>query len=151
MPGGRPRKYDNREDLQRDIDAYFAKCDNTIIKKQHVTGKGITIVETPTPYTMAGLAVALDMSRETLCAYRREQEYSDIITHARRKIEAQRIEHGLTGCYDSKIAALDLASNHGYATKQDMTFTDTTVRDEITPEELEEAREAIRRRALNAE
>jgi len=138
MPkNGRPPTYKTREELQAAVDAYFDSCDNKIIKRQHATGKGVTIIETPTPYTMAGLALALNVSRETLNEYSKmdqegngrgnksRREFSDIITRARQRVEAQKIEHGLVGCYDSKLAVLDLASNHGYSTKQDVAVSGT--------------------------
>jgi hypothetical protein len=69
VPGkqGRPLKFQDPEELQLKIDAYFTHCDNTIINKQHVTGKGdIVIIPTPTPYTMAGLAAWLEISLKNL-------------------------------------------------------------------------------------
>lgn len=119
-PGGRPPKWTDPEALQKAVDQYFVECDNHIIKKQHVTGKGIIIVETPEPYTMAGLADALDVDRITLLNYSHDDQFFSIIAHARRKIERQNITHGALGCHDSRIAALNLAANYGYATKQDM-------------------------------
>lgn len=118
--GGRPLKFQDPEKLQQRIDAYFEHCDNTIIKKQHVTGKGeIIVVPTPTPYTMAGLAAWLEISRKNLLEYNDRNGFRNIITRARDKIEASNITLALTGCHDSRIAALNLSSNYGYATKQD--------------------------------
>ncbi len=131
--GGRPPKYTSPAEMQKDIDAYFDKCDGTKIKKQHVTGKGVIEVETPTPYTMAGLAAALNMGRTTLNSYMKSEHYTEwkarepekatdfrnIITCARQKIEARNLELALVGCYDSKIAALNLSSNYGYSSKQE--------------------------------
>jgi len=119
---GRPPKYTDTKTLQADVDAYFVHCDNTVINKQHVTGKvDIVIIPTPTPYTMAGLAYWLDMTRETLNQYKYDDMFSDVIARARAKIGEANITLALAGCHDSRIAALNLASNFGYASKQEHT------------------------------
>ena len=57
-PVGRPRKYKNVEELQLLIDEYFLTCD-----QMH------------RPYTITGLALFLDMDRQSLLRY--EKEYED--------------------------------------------------------------------------
>ena len=59
-------KYRNADDLQDGIDKYFADCD-----EKHI------------PYTLAGLAVSLDISRQTLCNYSEKEDYFDAIKRAR--------------------------------------------------------------------
>ena len=132
-PPWRPPSWDDPEKMSAAIDQYFCECDTTLIHKQHVTGKGdIVIVPTPTPYTMAGLALALRISRETLNQYRSENhpcyktepkkaaQFSDIISCARERIHHQNVTLAMVGCHDSRIAALNLASNYGYAAKKDI-------------------------------
>lgn len=51
---GRPRRFTDPEDLQAEIDAYFTTCDTS---------------EPRRPYTISGLAEALDTSRSTLLRY----------------------------------------------------------------------------------
>ena len=63
---------------------------------------------------MAGLAMALHMNRDTLNEYSKSDIFSGIVSHARERIHTQNIELALIGCHDSKIAALNLASNFGY-------------------------------------
>jgi len=118
-PGGRPLKYQTVEELQTAVDNYFTECDNKIIVKQHAHSKGITEVKTPTPYTIAGLARALEVDRDTINNYSKRDEYFGVITGARDKIQESNITLALAGCHDSKIAALNLASNYGYATKSE--------------------------------
>uniref|UniRef100_A0A6M3IIT0 Putative terminase small subunit n=1 Tax=viral metagenome TaxID=1070528 RepID=A0A6M3IIT0_9ZZZZ len=115
MPAGRPPKYDDENTLQQHIDDYFADCDNTVINKQVVQKGEIILVPTPKPYTMAGLARALEMSRETLNQYSKTDKFSDAIAQARRRIEEQNICLAMVGCYESRIAALNLSSNFGYS------------------------------------
>lgn len=129
---GQPPKYEAPEEMKAVVDAYFQYCDTTIITKQVVQGGDIIKVSMPTPYTMAGLALALNMSRETLNQYGKNEKFSDIIIHARRKIEQDNVTKGLTGIYDPKTNNLNLASNYGYSTKEKIEISDTTK--DITPE-----------------
>jgi transcriptional regulator with XRE-family HTH domain len=136
---GRPLEYKSQEELESKVDEYFNQCDKNIIKKQHVTGKGITIVETPEPYTVAGLADHLGVTRETLCEWQKNNDkpFSDTITRAKQKIERYNITYSMAGCYDSRIAALNLSSNFGYSDKKETKdITDHT--DGWTPEEVQE-------------
>lgn len=125
-PGGRPLKYDDPDELQRAIDQYFDDCDQEIIVKQHPHSKGITEVKTPKPYTMAGLARALNIDRDTLNNYKKYDRFFGVIMRARDKVHEQNLSLALLGCHDSKIAALNLASNYGYATKKDVDITDNS-------------------------
>lgn len=129
MSVGRPPKWSDPDALQFAVDAYFDKCDAKIIRVQHAHSKGITVVETPTPYTMAGLAYHLGIARETLNNYQTQMltdanlsegdkmRFRDIIMHARKRIEEDNITKGMAGVYEPKINALNLASNYGYSTK----------------------------------
>lgn len=67
MPGGRPVKYTPSE-LQASIDEYFA---------------------TEQKPTIAGLAVYLEMDRQTLYNYRERDEFFDILKRAVNKVEAK--------------------------------------------------------------
>jgi len=58
VAGGRPLKFKSPEEMQTYIDAYFKLCD-----KKHV------------PYTITGLAMALNTDRATLCNYE-ERDFS---------------------------------------------------------------------------
>ena len=73
-PVGRPLKFKSIKDLDEKIDAYFKEMD-----------------EKERPYTITGLAVALDTNRETLIDYQnsddpRKQIFSDAIKRAKIKI-----------------------------------------------------------------
>lgn len=65
---GRPLKFETVEDLKNKVDAYF----------------------TSTPreeWTITGLALALDTSRETLCNYEEKAPYFDTIKKAKDMVE----------------------------------------------------------------
>jgi len=131
------RKLQDPDKIQQLIDNYFAECDQKSIPKQIVQKGEIITVNMPWPYTMAGLARCLDVSREALNnyqsetltrdveaedpeMYRKQQLIVDAIMRARERIHEQNVNMGLLGCHDSRISALNLASNYGYSIKQDI-------------------------------
>lgn len=77
------------------------------------------------PLTVAGLAVYLDVSRETLNKYKsgdydtEDCQYSDAIKKAVSYIEADKIENALLGKYNATVAIFDLKNNHGYRDKSE--------------------------------
>lgn len=91
--GGRPRKYNSAEEVQELIEKYFNSCfeDAYIVKDGKVIilkdAKGNPIKRQFKPFTVTGLANALDMSRETLLQYGKEEEFSDTIMKAKRMCE----------------------------------------------------------------
>lgn len=72
MPGGRPAKYNNVEELQTAIDKFFQECDE---KKE--------------PYTITGLTLALGfVDRRSLLDYiERGEEFSHTIKTAKSRVE----------------------------------------------------------------
>lgn len=82
--GGRPRKFQSLEELADKINEYFNYCDSK--KEEVVTNKGIKIIEKP--YTISGLCVFLDITRETLIEYSKIEEFSNTIKKAKLKIES---------------------------------------------------------------
>ena len=85
-PVGRPLKYKTVEELQAAIDEYFDYCDNRL--KQVHTKEGESYgISNPEPYTMAGLAYALGMSRQTLIDYKNKDKYLDAIKRGRERVE----------------------------------------------------------------
>lgn len=106
-PGGRPLKFKSVKELQGKIDAYFAECDPHMVEatewvearendgKLKKDTNGLTyLVEVhhkkltdQIPYTITGLALALDTSRETLINYEDKEEYFDTIKRAKIKCQ----------------------------------------------------------------
>ena len=78
---GKPRRWKNANELQRDIDKYFNECFETDDK----TGQRYQV----RPFTVSGLAVALGTNRQTLIRYETEfeEEYRNTIKLAKAKIE----------------------------------------------------------------
>jgi hypothetical protein len=105
--GGRPLKFKSVKELQKKIDAYFADCDPHAYKYMaydhrrdddgnKMYGEEMILVEHSgmterKPYTITGLALALDTSRETLLDYEKGKydEKSKEFTDEQRKINKQ--------------------------------------------------------------
>lgn len=101
-PGGRPLKFRTVKILQSAIDKYFAECDPHIAERPALVfqknDSGIILNNLPKvpgteyyvtdqiAYTVTGLALALDTTRETLMDYQRSDKYSDTILRAKLKI-----------------------------------------------------------------
>lgn len=96
--GGRPLKFETVEELQEKIDAFFVGCDKGELievydkKKQEVR----TIVQRD-PYTITGLALALDTSRQVLCDYGERDKFADTILRAKLKCENYVEKYSLRG------------------------------------------------------
>ncbi len=99
---GRPLKYSSADEIQPLIDAYFADCDRD--------GK---------PYTIAGLAYALDCSRDTIYEYEdnTNKPFSDSIKKARARV-LTRLEEGIAGDKGNPAGKIFLAKNYGYSDRQ---------------------------------
>lgn len=105
---GRPKKYTDAEILQQKINAYFDLCDK--LEK---------------PYTMSGLALALDMDRKTLLNYSKEEEFFPTIKKAKNRIEEQLEENSLMGKYNPTFAIFNLKNNFDWKDKQQIDTTST--------------------------
>lgn len=78
---GRPTIFDNEPDMQKAIDAYYEKVDHQCDEK---CPKGCNIKEPP---TITGLAMALDMTTETLRCYGNKEEFSATVKKAKQIVE----------------------------------------------------------------
>ena len=99
-PGGRPLKFQSVEELKEKIQAYFDNCwdykrdmfggrikdrDVKVNKdtKNETTEDHGYIKEQVKPYTVGGLAVFLECSRDTLITYEKKEEFFDTIKRAK--------------------------------------------------------------------
>lgn len=113
-PVGRPLKFDDPKKLQDQIDAYYKSCFDyqrdmfgKRIKDQDEKGEPVYIMKQVKPYTVAGLAVFLDTSRQTLVEYEDYDHFPDTIDE------------------DTKQALIDTvkrAKEHVYAFTEEMLF-----------------------------
>lgn len=109
---GRPLKYQSVEDMQKDIDKYFAECD-----------------EKQKPYTVSGLAYALGTTRRTLLDYQEKDEYSHTIKKAKTKIELFNEEMLYNKDVSTTGVIFNLKNNYGWKDKQEI---EADVKSEVT-------------------
>lgn len=115
--GGRPLKYSDKQELQHKIDAYFEYCDNFIVIDNDGEEQ-----KAPKPYTVAGLALWLDVDTETLRNYEKRDEFFGTIKRAKQRIEEQ-LETKLHGKTVTGII-FNLKNNYGWKDRQDITTND---------------------------
>jgi hypothetical protein len=139
--GGRPLKFNSPEELQKKIDAYFAECDPHMeevsewVEARHRDGQlkkdenGLNYLVEVThrvmtkqiPYTVTGLALALDTSRETLVNYEEKAEYFDTIKRAKEKIQNY-LELNLNSTSPTGTI-FNLKNNYGWKDKTESEIT----------------------------
>ena len=91
---GRPKKYLTPEEMQKDISKYFEECDTN-----------------NKPYTISGLAYALDMTRQSIINYEKDELFFDTIKKAKLKVEQQLEENALIGKGNSTFTIFNLKNN----------------------------------------
>ncbi len=100
-PMGRPKKYTAAQ-AQKLIDGFFNHCDNA-----------------DKPYTITGLALALDTSRKMLCEWaEREDELAAVVTRAKTRVEHYLEELLLTA--RNPVGAIFALKNHGWSDRQQL-------------------------------
>lgn len=108
-PLGRPRKFTDAEEMQQAIDAYFSA--------QDAAGK---------PYTMAGLARALDCGTKTLRNYEDAEhaavEFVQAVKRARQRVE-EWTEERLFGKGHPAGPIFSLKNNFGWKDQQEVQHT----------------------------
>ena len=119
--GGRPTKY--TKEIIKKAEKYLSECIDTT--EQVITGES----EKFTSYkeklkvnlpTIEGLAVYLEVHRDTLYEWEKEHDdFSDIIERLRGSQIKSLVNNGLSGDYNPTIAKV-LLSKHGYSEKQEI-------------------------------
>ena len=99
----RPPKFSSPEEFQKVADDYFAAC----VAKEEVP-------------TVNGLALALDLTRETLLRYAEKPEFSDTVKRVRTRLEAA-WEQRLAG--NSVAGAIFWLKNQGWSDKTEQAIT----------------------------
>ena len=101
---GRPVKYATPEQMQGIIDEYFREREE----------KGL-------PFTITGLALALDMTREGLCFYADKEEFTDTIKKAKLRVEG----YAEDSVYTSRnpAGAIFILKNFGWSDTQKLELT----------------------------
>lgn len=131
-PGGRPPKFKSVEELQAKIDAYFESCfeewweevrdsDGNTKWVPKLDRHGNIVKYQKEPFTITGLALFLDTTRETLMDYEKKPNFSDTIKQAKARIENyaekqlfDKTARNMTGII------FNLKNNYGWTDKQEV-------------------------------
>ncbi len=90
--------------------------------KDHVDNFDVSIA-TLLP-TIEGLALELDVSRDTIYEWEKEnKQFSDIVSNLRSKQAQKLIQNSLQNRYNASIAKLILSGKHGYVEKNESDIT----------------------------
>jgi len=132
---GRDKLFADPELLWTESQAYFEATDKRKWWKTEFNGKDAIEchVPTETPYTLTGLFVYLDISKQTWSQYRDRQDFSDVITRIEQIIYTQKIEGASTGAFNANIVAREL----GLTDKKELDhkgIPETNVTYKVTPE-----------------
>jgi hypothetical protein len=121
--GGRPRVYTSADQLQQDIDGYFARLETTA--REIVDNKGrVQIIKQPAYWTRLLLQVGLD--RTTAVPYiegvydDEVNKYSAVLARARQLCECETAEGAMSGVYNERMSSLVLSVHHGMAERQEI-------------------------------
>lgn len=123
---GKSKKFNSVSDLQLAIEEYFELCDNNTKEVYVKSTQSIEKIKHPIPYTVEGLCVVLECTRETLLNYEKEdgyEEYFDTIKKAKAKILKNKVERGLMGESPPAFAIFDLVNNSDYKNAQNLDLT----------------------------
>jgi len=100
---GRHKIYTSVKKIEEDIEKYFANCD-----------------EFGRPYTMSGLAYALNMDRRSLLNYSKDEKFFPTIKRAKQKIE-QQLEENLYRLGNNSGVIFNLKNNFNWRDNVEIT------------------------------
>jgi hypothetical protein len=134
MPAGRPLLFDSVEALESAVEAYFESCweedwasrtekDGSLTWTQKLDKDGKPLLKQKDPYTITGLAVALNTSRQTLLNYSERPEFFDTIKRAKDICEKFAEEGMFKGSIPAVPGIFNLKNNYGWVEKQEIDNT----------------------------
>lgn len=123
----RPRQYKTVKELEDLIEDYFDSC--WIDKVVEVTDKEGNITTTNSryqnrPYTVTGLALHLNLTRQGLINYQGRKEFIDTVTRAKVKVEMF-AEESLFTVKNSNGVSFALKNNFSWTDKQELIHSGT--------------------------
>jgi hypothetical protein len=133
--GGRPRKFQDPDELAVLIDGYFDSCwDNKVIKdnKGNVVfdddGKPVMDRFQVKPYTLQGLCLYLDCDNETISNLEKLPEFVATIKRARQRCLAYAAE-SIWNVKNPAGVIFTLKANYGWQDTQNINMNVTTLSD----------------------
>jgi len=104
--GGRPPKYKTKATFTRKVNDYFQN------------GGSKTKDRSFTLYSVQGLCVYCDISRQTLSRYKSDERFSDTIKKALLRIEQNNLEGATLGYLNPTMTIFNLKNNFGWKDSQ---------------------------------
>jgi hypothetical protein len=153
--GGRPLKFKSVEDLQKKIDRYFRSCwtqkldmfgNPLFIKNKNGKKTNRRLLVQFKPYTITGLAVALDTDRATLIHYEAKQRFFNTIKSAKERCQ-QYAEESLFIGKNPAGAIFNLKNNYG--DWKDKTEIDATIKGKPLPPSILHKQDGISKNNSN--
>lgn len=133
---GRDKLFESPELLWEAAVEYFELTNGRKWVKKDWVGKDAVEVdrETETPYTLAGMCLYFDCSREWWNSFKRadHKDFSQVITRIENIMHQQKFEGAAVGAFNANIIARDL----GLTDKSDITSNGNTI---VVPAWLKEA------------
>lgn len=118
--GGRPTKL--TPEMMAKARTFLSEAAKEKLKKTVFTKNGPEIIEVPVPPTITKFSLFLDVQRETLNEWAKEnREFSDIFTRVRRVYEQTLVENGLSDNYNPRLSQFLLSADHDKRDKSDVT------------------------------
>jgi len=99
---GRPLKFKTPKEIEKKANEYFKECD-----------------EKEKPYTITGLAIALDTDRKTLLNYEDRDDFFPTIKKIKQKVENYAEERLFTGSNTAGVI-FNLKNNYGWVDRQEV-------------------------------
>jgi hypothetical protein len=139
ITAGHPRSFKSIKDLEDRANEYLTEAEGQ-----------------DEPTTMAGLAVACGVSKDTLNVYAKgtydtdNEKYSVAVRMIKTRIEAHKLKMGLMGKTNAAMTMFDLRNNHGYADKTQVETKVVEERTSLTDIELARGLAFLLRRGVEA-
>lgn len=135
--GGRPKKFNRVEEMQKKIDQYFKECDSNVVEVYDKKREEVVEMKSPKPYTVEGLCVVLDMDRVSLLNYEKDKEFFSTIKKAKNKILNNLAERSLEGSNSPAVSIFLLKNNYNYKDKTEVDLNADIAVSEITRKYVE--------------
>jgi hypothetical protein len=117
---GRDKIFATPEDFWETACEYFQSVtDNPIVAQDNKGTKNVNSVSFIRPFTIHGLCIFMDISRETYIDYRNRDDFVEVVRKVDNIIYNQKFEGAAVGIFNHNIIARDL----GLSDKQDIDHT----------------------------
>lgn len=132
----RPMKWSSPQELEEKIEAYFKECDETVVKRTYDRDGNVLTRQTK-PYTITGLALALDTTRSVLADYDNgvlarftnastpeeiqcAKAFSYAVKKAKQRCENWLEEHAVNGLTNPIFSIFSMKNNYGWTDKTEV-------------------------------